>query len=76
MDCTPQALMQEARCYKCIPPRILDAVLTYELATIAGGTMDPRELVREAAQFINCIPPGMQQAVQVKLLCDILDDLD
>lgn len=76
MTCDPATLIQEAKCYKCIPPRIQAAVQTYQFASLAGGTMDPNQLVQEAKDFIGKIPPGLQMAVQIKLLCDILDDLD
>lgn len=76
MNCDSKALLEAAKCFNCVPPNLLDAAQTYEFARVAGLTTDPKQLLLDAKQFIFKVPPGIQLAVQDKLLCDILDSLD
>ena len=65
-------MIDDAGCMaQCIPPGKHDSIQTYLLALINDGSMDPSTLMQEAVQF-NKVPPGMQTALQVYLLCQIL----
>lgn len=72
INCDPDALLQAAACFKCIPPGAQAEIQTYLLAVIAGGSTDPQELMRQAACF-RCIPKGMLPEVQAMLLCNIVN---
>lgn len=68
----PNAIIEAAKCFKCIPPGMHLAVQTYMLAVALGITTDPNELLRLAAVF-KTIPPGMQLPVQNWLLCNLIN---
>lgn len=71
IDCSdPNALLDAANCFRCIPPGEQAAVQTYLLAVIAGGSLDPNELMQQAKCF-KCIPTGMLPEVMAMLLCNI-----
>lgn len=71
VSCDPKDLMQAAACFdSCIPPGEQAAVQTYLLAVIAGGSLDPKELMAQAKCF-KCIPQGMLAEIQAYLLCQI-----
>lgn len=76
LNCSdPAALAQLAKCF-CMDDRTSKAVELYLLATIAGGSMDPAELARQAAagKFTG-IPPGQADAIMAMLLCNIVNSL-
>ena len=70
VNCDPNALLQAAACFKCLPPGAQSEVITYLLAVIAGGSTDPNTLMQEA-NCMKCIPDGMQAEIQTYLLCQI-----
>lgn len=72
VDCDPNSLMEQAKCFKCIPNGIQMEIQTYLLAVIAGGSTDPAVLMEQAKCF-RCIPQGMQAEVQTMLLCNIVN---
>lgn len=74
VDCDPNALMEAAKCYKCIPKGTQPEVMILLLNAISGLNLTPEELVTRAKCY-KCIPPGMQPEVQTMLLCEILNTL-
>jgi hypothetical protein len=73
LDCTnTDALMEAAKCFKCIPAGMQSAVQAYLLAVIAGGSLDPNTLMQQAHEFQR-IPKGMLGEIQVMLLCNIVN---
>lgn len=76
LDCNdPAALAQAAKCF-CVDERTGKAIELYLLATIAGGSMDPATLARQAAAAgFTGIPPGQADAIMAMLLCNIVNSL-
>lgn len=70
IDCDPNALMQAAKCFSCIPKGSQEEVMVYLLAQIAGGSTDPATLMQEAKCF-KCIPKGELEEVMAYLLCQV-----
>ncbi len=71
IDCSdPAALARTAACY-CYDDKTAIAVELYLLARLAGGTMDPATLAREAAAagFTGIANNQSQAAVKLYLLC-------
>lgn len=68
----PNALLEAAKCFKCIPSGLQGAVQTYLLAVIAGGSLDPDTLMQQANEFQK-IPKGMLPEVMAMLLCNIVN---
>lgn len=66
----PVDLATAATCFSCLTQEQREAVKTYLLAVIAGGSLDPAVL-SEAARCFVCIPN--QKAMQNYLLCQILN---
>jgi hypothetical protein len=76
MSCEPDTLLNEANCLaQCIPQGMQDEVQTYLLSAINGGETDPNALMRLSKEYNSKVPPGMHQAPQVYLLCQILTGL-
>lgn len=73
MDCTPSALVQDARCLSCIPPHNHLSVQTYLLYAKSGLSLTVSELTN-AAKCYACLQ-GMQQAAHTYILCRILESL-
>lgn len=72
IDCSdPAALARDAACY-CYDDKTAIAVELYLLARLAGGTMDPTVLAREAAAagFTGISNKQSQDAVRLYLLCN------
>lgn len=59
-------------CFACLQQDQKEAVKTYLLAVLAGGSLDPGTLM-EAAKCFMCLQPDQQKAVQNSLLCQILN---
>jgi hypothetical protein len=64
--------LQAASCFACLQADQREAVKTYLLAVIAGGSLDPQVLLAEAKCF-TCVQPDHQKAIQNSLLCQILN---
>jgi hypothetical protein len=69
VNCDPNALLDAAKCFRCIPDGMQAPVQTFLLAVIAGGSTDPEVLMQQAACF-RCAD-GMHQEIQTMLLCQI-----
>lgn len=74
MSCEASSLVQASRCFGCIPPGMQAAVQSYLLASIAGGSMDPATLLREAACNASCLPPNLLPEIKTSLLCQIVEN--
>lgn len=73
ISCEPADLAELAKCFRCLQGDQREAVKTYLLAVIAGGSTDPATLLEAAKCFYAQIPTGMQKAVQTYLLCQIVN---
>lgn len=75
-DCSdPAALAKASACF-CLDERTSNAIELYLLATIAGGSMDPKTLAQQAAAAgFNGIPPGYSESIKTLLLCNIVNGL-
>ena len=61
-------------CFQCLQPDQREAVKTYLLAVIAGGSLDPQVLLAAAAaNKLTCVQPDHQKAIQNYLLCQIVN---
>jgi hypothetical protein len=74
MICTPNSLLEAAKCFKCIPAGAQDALTTYLMALKAGGSTDPKVLMAQAKCF-RCIPPGQMGALLTYLLCQSANEV-
>lgn len=75
IDCSnPDALMDAAKCDKCIPTGMQPEVIIYLLNEILGTGLTKEQLIANAA-CMKCIPEGMQAPVQTWLLCAIATKL-
>lgn len=74
VNCDPNALMQAAACYKCIPQGMQPEVMIYLLANILnaqnGAAVDAATLITQSKCY-KCIPTGTQDEVITYLLCQI-----
>lgn len=70
VSCDPTDLAAAAKCFICLDVAQREAIKTYLLAVIAGGSTDPNTLM-EAAKCFVCIPPDKQKQIQTYLLCQI-----
>lgn len=61
-----RAQAAQAACFKCLPVDTAQAIKTYLLAVIAGGSLDPKTILSQARGFF-AIPSGMLPAVQATL---------
>ena len=69
VNCDPSTLANDARCWaKCLSG-MEPAVQTYLLAVIAGGSTDPKELLRLASSWT--VTWGTEEAIKTYLLCQI-----
>ena len=69
---TPAELAAAIECWTCIQPDHREAMKTYLLAVIAGGSLDPN-VILQAAKCFTCVQPDHQKAMQNYLLCQILN---
>jgi hypothetical protein len=72
VSCEPGDLASAAACFTHMTPPQRDAMKTYLLAVIAGGSLDPATLMASATCFMGLTPPS-QKALQNYLLCQILN---
>lgn len=74
MTTDPNALMQAAACYRCIPGGMQNEVIIYILAQMlnaqTGAAVDPATLMANAACF-KCVPMGTQSEVMTYLLAQL-----
>ena len=68
VSCNPQTLATQAKAFAGLEPMQREAVQTYLLALIAGGSTDPKVLAKAAAIY-DGIPFGLLKRVQTYLLC-------
>jgi len=69
LSCDSNSLLQASQCLDCIPPGAQARVQTYLLAVLAGASLDPDTLLKNAACF-RCLD-GFHKEVQTYLLCQI-----
>lgn len=69
--CDPNALVEAARCFECIPQGQQAAVQTYLLLQISGLNLTVDELL-DAARCFRCAD-GMLEEIQAFLLCAIVN---
>lgn len=69
INCDPESLAAAAKCFQCLNEVSREAVNTYLLAVIAGGSTDPETLAQQAAAFQGL--QGRHLQVQDYLLCQI-----
>lgn len=72
VSCEPADLAELAKCFMCLTPDEREAIKTYLLAVIAGGSTDP-ETLAESAKCFKCMDLPTHKAVQNYLLCQILN---
>lgn len=71
IDCTdPQAIIDGAQKYCCIPKGIENQAIIALLMEIAGVDWTAAELIAKANEYC-CIPKGLQQESILALLCQI-----
>lgn len=72
----PSELAELAKCFCIGNTQVQKAIELYLLATIAGGSMDPKTLAQQAAAagFMG-IPAAQAEAVETLLLCNIVNAL-
>lgn len=70
----PNVLAEASACYNCMSEQDRQSVITYLLATIAGGSTDPATLL-EAAECFRCLSAENQRVVQTYLMCQIVNAL-
>lgn len=74
ISCEPSDLAEAAKCYTCLDPAQREAVKTYLLAVIAGGSTDPETLLTEAKCFV-CLDPLQREVINSYLLCQAVTAL-
>ncbi len=78
MACDPAELLEASKCFLCkydAVPGLYQAVKIRLLCALRDGETlecDPDVLAKEAACIFACIPPGARDAIEIKLLCDIM----
>ncbi len=74
-DCADiPAQLEASKCWLCLAPIHREAVKTYLLAVLAGGSLDPAELLAAAtAAGFTGLDKNAHQPIQDSLLCQILN---
>lgn len=72
ISCEPMDVAALARCFLCLDRNERDAVKTYLLAVLAGGSLDPATLLAEAKCF-QCIDAETALNLQNYLLCQAVN---
>ncbi len=81
MACDPNELLEAAKCFSCKYSsqwQLYQAVKILLLCAIRDGEdipCDPDFLANEARCLIHCLPPGAMDAIEITILCQILDGL-
>lgn len=73
VTCEPAELLALSKCFLCMTPDQIEAVKTYLLAVLAGGSLDRNTLLDEAKCFM-CIDKDTQAALQNYLLCQAVNN--
>lgn len=70
ISCVPNDLATAAKCF-CFDKKMAEAIELYLLARLAGGSMDPNVLAREAAAagFTGVTDKQQQVGMKLYLLC-------
>lgn len=68
MPTDTNTLLNDARCFNCIPDGMQLPVLIHLTAQAAGVSTDPAFLRANAACFSTCIPAGLQLPVLIAIL--------
>jgi hypothetical protein len=76
MDCDPQTLVNDARCFQqCDVGAMFDAIEIVLLCAIRDGgasmACDPQTLMNQANCILCTVPVGMFAAIKISLLCQI-----
>lgn len=72
ISCEPTDLVTLAACFECLTSQQLDAIKTYLLAVIAGGSLDPATLLA-AAKCFECIDAETLSNLENWLVCQIVN---
>lgn len=70
-SCDRRDLAEASACFTCFNPKEQEAVRTYLLAVIAGGSLDPETLL-DAAKCFTCLNQKQVLAIEIYLLCQLL----
>lgn len=75
IDCSPAAVAEAAKCFCIYDDQQQAAVELYLLARLAGGSMDPKTLMAEAAAagFMGIQDKQMQEGLKILLLCNAVN---
>lgn len=68
ISCAPADLAEASACYGRLTPKQKEAIKTYLLAVIAGGSTDPQVLMAQAKCFMG-LSEKQLKAIQVYLTC-------
>lgn len=74
VSCEPNDLLEESKCFKCIPSGTQNEVIIYLLNQLLETPLTVQQLL-DGAKCFRCIPQGMQLEVQTYLLCQALNRL-
>lgn len=66
--CQPNDLADLSKCFLCLTEVQREAVKTYLLAVLAGGSTDPATLM-ESAKCFQCLTPKQLKMLQPYLMC-------
>lgn len=66
--CDTTTVAELSKCFTCLTAAQRDAVKTYLLAVMAGGSTDPETLMSEAKCF-QCLTPKQLKMLQPYLMC-------
>lgn len=64
--------MRDSACFQCLTPAQQLSIQTYLLARDAGGSLDPKTLLKDATDNgFTTLTPSQNEAISAGLLCDI-----
>lgn len=72
ISCVPNDLMEASKCFRCMTRQQQEAVKTYLLAVMAGGSTDP-DVLEPLAKCFECLTRKQLLAIQNYLLCQIIN---
>ena len=75
VNCDPNALLEAAKCFKCIPVGMQNPILIYLLSeslVVEGGTVPTIQQLLDGAKCYKCIPKETQEEVITYLLCQLI----
>jgi len=79
VSCDPNALLEAAKCYKCIPVGMQNPILIYLLSeslVVEGGTAPTIQQLLDGAKCYKCIPKETQEEVIIYLLCNLTGEIE